>query len=144
MESEGGTYTRFIQLMKQHGYNKDVDFLLGTIASSPPNLRVKLDGMSIELEKDDVIVAEHLTKHKRKIRITSSTVSLSKKKDEGATSEELSGAYKHAHDVSITNGNFSATEAEIEYLDELKAGERVLVAEIENGQQYVILDRIGR
>ncbi|MED4729188.1 DUF2577 domain-containing protein [Aneurinibacillus migulanus] len=139
METSGNPYTDLVQLMKEHGHNKDVDIVFGTITTPPPNIRVKVDNESLELEKDDVVVLQYLTKHKRKIRITSNTASLSK---EEATSIALDGSpYKHKHDIAVANGSLTVTEAEIEYLDELKAGDRVVLAEIEKGQKYVILDR---
>ncbi|KIV55262.1 hypothetical protein AM501_06680 [Aneurinibacillus migulanus] len=139
METSGNPYTDLVQLMKEHGHNKDVDIVFGTITAPPPNIRVKVDNETLEIEKDDVVILQYLTKHKRKIRITSNTASLSK---EEATSIALDGSpYKHKHDIEVTNGSLTVTEAEIEYLDELKAGERVVLAEIEKGQKYVILDR---
>lgn len=139
METSGNPYTDLVQLMKEHGHNKDVDIVFGTITAPPPDIRVKVDNESLELKKDDVVILQYLTKHKRKIRITSNTASLSK---EEATSIALDGSpYKHKHDIEVSNGSLTVTEAEIEYLDELKAGERVVLAEIEKGQKYVILDR---
>lgn len=136
---EGSWETRGVNVIKRYGHNKDVDIVFGTITAPPPNIRVKVDNESLELEKDDVVVLQYLTKHKRKIRITSNTASLSK---EEATSIALDGSpYKHKHDIEVTNGSLTVTEAEIEYLDELKAGERIVLAEIEKGQKYVILDR---
>ncbi|NME99995.1 DUF2577 domain-containing protein [Aneurinibacillus aneurinilyticus] len=136
---EGSGPAQIAQLISEIGHNKDVDIVFGTITAPPPNIRVKVDNETLELEKDDVVVLQYLTKHKRKIRITSNTASLAK--DE-ATSIALDGSpYKHKHDIEVTNGSLTVTEAEIEYLDELKAGERVVLAEIEKGQKYVILDR---
>lgn len=136
---EGSWETRGVNFIKRFGHNKDVDIVFGTITAPPPNIRVKIDNETLELEKDDVVVLQYLTKHKRKIRITSNTASLSK---EEATSIALDGSpYKHKHDIEVSNGSLTVTEAEIEYLDELKAGERVVLAEIEKGQKYVILDR---
>ncbi|MCP1354670.1 DUF2577 domain-containing protein [Aneurinibacillus migulanus] len=136
---EGSWETRGVNVIKLYGHNKDVDIVFGTITAPPPNIRVKVDNETLEIEKDDVVVLQYLTKHKRKIRITSNTASLSK---EEATSIALDGSpYKHKHDIEVSNGSLTVTEAEIEYLDELKAGERVVLAEIEKGQKYVILDR---
>lgn len=102
---EGNGAARLIQLMRQHGYNKDVDIELATVTSAPPNIKVKIDNMNIELDRDDLIVAQYLTKHKRQVRI-----------DGGAT-------------------------VELEYQDELKVGDRVIVVSANNGQLYFIIDK---
>ncbi|KQC48535.1 hypothetical protein AP057_12735 [Geobacillus sp. Sah69] len=102
---EGNGAARLIQLMRHHGYNKDVDIELATITSAPPNIKVKIDNMNIELDRDDLIVARYLTKHKRQVKI-----------DGGAT-------------------------VEIEYQDELKVGDRVIVVSANNGQLYFVIDK---
>ncbi|UPT60471.1 DUF2577 domain-containing protein [Geobacillus thermoleovorans] len=65
---EGGPATRLIQLIQRYGYNKDVDFELATVVSPPPDLRIKFDQYKgIILEKDDLVVCEHLTQHTRRL-----------------------------------------------------------------------------
>jgi hypothetical protein len=54
---EGNGAARIIQLMRQHGYNKDVDVELGTVISAPPAIKIRLDGDNFEIDKDDVVVA---------------------------------------------------------------------------------------
>ncbi|WP_276914132.1 DUF2577 family protein, partial [Aneurinibacillus aneurinilyticus] len=94
---EGSWETRGVNVIKRYGHNKDVDIVFGTITAPPPNIRVKVDNETLELEKDDVVVLQYLTKHKRKIRITSGSASLFK---EEATSIALDGSpYKHKHDI---------------------------------------------
>lgn len=102
---EGSGATRLIQLIRKHGYNKDVDIELGTVTSSPPDIKIQIDNMKMELDRDDLIVARYLTKHKRQIRI---------------------------------NGGETL---ELEYQDELKIGDRVIVASVKKGQLYIVLDR---
>jgi hypothetical protein len=102
---EGSGAARLIQLIRQHGYNIDVDIELATVTSAPPNLKIKVDNMKIELDRDDLIVAQSLTKHKRQVKI-----------DGGAT-------------------------VELEYQDELKVGDRVIVASANNGQLYFVIDK---
>ncbi|MED4971314.1 DUF2577 family protein [Parageobacillus toebii] len=101
---EGNGAVRLIQLMRQHGYNKDVSIELATVTSPPPNIKIQVDNMKIELDKDDVIIAQYLTKHKRQVRI---------------------------------NGD---TTVELEYQDELKVGDRVIVAS-DRDQVFYIIDR---
>jgi Protein of unknown function (DUF2577). len=102
---EGDGAARLIQLMRQHGYNKDVDFELATVTSAPPNLRIQIDNMKVELDRDDLVVAQYLTKHKRQVKI---------------------------------NGG---TTVELEFQDELKVGDRVIVASTRNDQLYIVLDK---
>jgi hypothetical protein len=101
----GSGASQLVQLMRQYGYNKDIDVELATVTSAPPNLRIKIDNMSVDLDKDDVIVAQYLTGHARK--------------------------------VSINGG----AESTLQYNDELKVNDRIIVASINKGQSYVILDR---
>lgn len=53
---EGNGAARFIRLIQQHGYNKDIDVALGTVTAAPPAIKIRLDGDSFELDKDDVVV----------------------------------------------------------------------------------------
>jgi len=55
---EGDGAARLIQLMRQYGYNKDVDIELATITNAPPDLKIKVDNMKVELDRDDLIVAQ--------------------------------------------------------------------------------------
>lgn len=103
---EGSPGSQLIQLIRKHGYNKDVDIELATVTAAPPALRVKIDGMKIELEADDFVVAQSVTERTETHRYSDGTT----------------------RDVTIQNA--------------LKAGDRVIVASIKNGQLYVILDRM--
>jgi hypothetical protein len=141
-EIEGSGATQLVQLMKMLGYNKDVDFLLGTITSPPPSIKVKLDKMAVELEKDDVIILQHITNYSVPF-----TASITKAKYESAPSGTLdeqyvdtSGQYA-AQKQSYKSLNFTFDEGTITLKNALKTGDRVIVAEIDNGQKYVILDR---
>lgn len=85
---EGSGAAQLIQLVQRFGYNKDTDIELGTVTAAPPSITVRLDNSPIELDKDDLIVAERVT---------------------------------------IGTG--------------LKAGDRVIVASVNGGQRFIILDR---
>jgi hypothetical protein len=142
-EIEGSGASQLVQLMKTLGYNKDIDFLLGTVTSPPPNIRVKLDKMAVELEKDDVIISQHITNYSVPF-----TASITKAKYESAPSGTLddqyvdtSGQYA-AQKQSYKSLNFTFDAGTLTLNNALKAGDRVIVAEIENGQSYVILDRV--
>jgi Protein of unknown function (DUF2577) len=102
---EGSGAARLIQLIRQHGYNVDVNIEMATVTSAPPDLKIKVDNMKVELDRDDLVVAQYLTKHKRQVKI---------------------------------NGG---TTVELEYQDELKPGDRVIVTSANNGQIYFVLDK---
>lgn len=102
---EGDGAAKLVQLIRRYGYNKDVDIELATVTSAPPDLKIKVDNMKVELDRDDLIVAQCLTKHKRQVKI-----------DGGET-------------------------IELEYQDELKPGDRVIVASANNGQLYFVIDK---
>ncbi|WP_103110283.1 DUF2577 domain-containing protein [Brevibacillus reuszeri] len=117
---EGSKPSQFQALIKTLGYNKDVDIEFATVTAAPPNLRIKIDNMPVELDADDLAICEHLTEHTRKATISGGAVEI-----DGQTS-------------SIT-----VTDADIKLGAALAAGDRVIVASNESAQVYVILDRIG-
>ncbi|WP_433943601.1 DUF2577 domain-containing protein [Paenibacillus sp. SN-8-1] len=105
IEGAGGSQLRSV--IKQLGYNKDVDIEFGTVTAPPPSIRVQVNGMKFELEADDLVIPESLTKYTRK--------------------------------ATISGGS----EVDLVIDNALKAGDRVIVASVNRGQIYVILDRIG-
>lgn len=102
---EGTGASQLVQLIRRIGANTDVTIELATVTSPPPALRIKVDGMKIELESDDLIVAERLTAYSRT--------------------------------VTLNDGE----PVTLAYGDELLAGDRVIVASVNSGQLYVILDK---
>lgn len=66
---EGAGRSKLRHVIRELGYNKDVDIEFATVLAPLPDIRVKVDGQPFELDADDVMVCEHLTKHKRKIAI---------------------------------------------------------------------------
>ena len=57
LKVEGSPASRMVQLMRNHGYNRDVTIELGTIVTPLPSLIVKLASDGLVLERDDLIVA---------------------------------------------------------------------------------------
>lgn len=142
LKPEGSAASQIVQLMKHHGYNKDMDIELGTVTGSAPTLKVKVDNMSIELESDDLIVSEHLTKHKRRIKITTNNAVITGTNYVRTEQEQGSSSVTdNMQMLNVSGGAFSVSEAEIEYLDELQVGDRIIVASVDQGQSYIILDR---
>ncbi|GED14425.1 DUF2577 domain-containing protein [Aneurinibacillus migulanus] len=143
METSGNPYTDLVQLMKEHGHNKDVDIVFGTITAPPPNIRVKVDNESLELKKDDVSVLEHLTRHKRIVTINH-VEKAQRDVGDGVGVDKVSGdgqIFTVNDDLKPPYSSFSYNYVELTFEDVLKVGDRVVLAEIEKGQKYVILDR---
>lgn len=57
---EGGWDSKLTQLIRETGYNKDVDIEIGTVKSITPNLRITIDGLKFDLEEDDLVLAERI------------------------------------------------------------------------------------
>lgn len=135
MRFEGSGSSKLVGLIRDIGYNKDVDIELGTVTAPPPNIKVKIDNMSVELEKDDLVIAERLTNHSRKVTLRSGDVFF------GSTELDGEPIPFPISEISCADGSLTANDATITFLDELKAGDRVIVASMNKGQTYVILDK---
>ncbi|NUU74243.1 DUF2577 family protein [Paenibacillus xylanilyticus] len=66
---EGGGVSQLRGIVKQLGYNKDVDIEMGTITAPLPNISVKLDEANFDLDAEDCDVCEHLREHEREVSI---------------------------------------------------------------------------
>ncbi len=141
---EGSGASQLVQLIRAIGYNSDISIELATVTAAPPELRIKVDHMNVELEKDDLIVSQSLTKYKRQINLKSqgkakiSTSSVDMVYTLGTPSG--AGTLKFTS-FGLSSADQSMEEAELEFTDELKEGDRVIVAGIQQGQIYIILDR---
>jgi len=123
---EGSGVSQFKSVMKQITYIKSADIEFATILAPPPSIRVVVDGMKIELDADDLAICESLTKTTRDITFMADV----------AIEVDIDGILR---DGTIAAG----TSASIETDNALKAGDRVVIASINDGQLYVILDRLG-
>ena len=116
---------------------------LGTVLTPPPALSIQIDGMSVPITKEFIIVAEYLCKHKRngsirsrgKTRIYSENVNDLYPK----SPPQSSHGYQY---IGLNNSDFELIEGEVEFVDELKKGDRIIVASC--GSLYFILDRAVR
>ncbi|PIC72537.1 DUF2577 domain-containing protein [Sporosarcina sp. P17b] len=110
--------------------NSPVELMGAIVTQAPPELTIQLKNDSkLPIPKEIIIVAEHLTRHKRKVQIKSSDI-----KDFTMSPDKDVHGYE-AIDI---------TEAEVTFLDELKAGDEVLVTALQGGQAYYIADRVVR
>lgn len=66
-ELEGNGFSKLAQVMQQAGYNKDVALDVGTVTAAPPNIKIKLSSDGLVVEKDELIIAQHLTTYTVKI-----------------------------------------------------------------------------
>jgi hypothetical protein len=57
MNIEGSAASRMVQLMRKHGYNRDMTIELATVVTPMPDLSVKLGSDGLVLERDDLIIA---------------------------------------------------------------------------------------
>jgi len=105
------------------------EFIEGEVYSAPPNIKLKLkNNNKLIIPSQFITVPEHLKRHKRKANISSSNVS-----------ESMTAAGDPSHTHNITS--ITLRDAEIEFTDELKVGERVMVAVVQGGQSFFIIDR---
>jgi hypothetical protein len=120
---DGSPATKLRGLIGRIGYNTDTLIEFGVVTSVSP-LRIRINGMKIDLEADDLVIAESLTDYTRKVTINGGSIS-------GSVSP--SGAL-----TSLT-----VTDADMMVKGALQVGERVISAQINAGQTYVIIDRVG-
>ncbi|MGG4453221.1 DUF2577 domain-containing protein [Brevibacillus porteri] len=129
---EGSGFSQLRQAIERFGYNPYDKLELATVIASPPELRIKIDNMTIELDADDIVVCEHLTRHKR---IATITHEQDKERDVG----DITPFPKDNDSDGDLYQKLSYIEFQFE--DVLKPGDRVLVSSMNDGQTYVILDR---
>ncbi len=130
---EGDGFSQLRQVVAEVGRNDYDKLELATVTAPPPALRIKIDNMALELEADDLVVAEHLTRHTRIVTITHEQDA---ERDVGDTEpkprdNDSSGSLAWAHSY-----------IELRFEDVLKPGDRVLVSSMNDGQTYVIKDRV--
>lgn len=106
-----------------------VQFLEAVVLTKPPELSIKLkSNAKLIIPKSLLVVAEHLTEHFKTGKVMSEAVE---------SSLSLEGSGPHEHDItSLVLG-----EAIIEFKDELAVGDEVMVASIQGGQSFFIIDR---
>lgn len=151
-ELEGSGASKLVQLIKQGGYNKDVNVEIGTVVSAPPNLKIKIERDDIILEKDDLTVAEHLTRHTRVVtfrkqtKLPDFTTKIRLASDNVSESMTPEGLGPHVHDITQIDmdnvqDDFEMTELEIQFDDELRVGNRVFIVVDDDSQEYYVIDR---
>lgn len=121
---------------------------LGTVTSAPPNIRIRLDHMTVDLEAEDLIICEHLLRHERIVTLEHTTGTPRQLGDKSAlSSASANGQYTPASypppfaaSVNILDFDFSYVKQTFE--DVLKPGDRVAVMAFPNEQKYLVWDRV--
>ncbi|MBU8715386.1 DUF2577 domain-containing protein [Brevibacillus parabrevis] len=129
---EGSGFSQLRQVIAQVGRNDYDKFELATVTSPPPELRIKIDNMSLELDHADLIVAQHLTRH---TRIATITHEQGKERDVGDITP-----FPKDHD-SDGDLHRKLSYIEFQFEDVLKPGDRVYVSSMNDGQTYVVHDK---
>lgn len=124
---EGGSWSRIMQGIRVLGYSKPVNIELATVIEGEPNVRIKLDQDGLILEKDDLIIAKHLTQHERTGKVQSAAI-------DGQTKPGGTGPHTHGYDAMTLN------EAAFTYDSLLVPGTRVIVACLDEDMTYIVLD----
>ncbi|HLO11484.1 MAG TPA: DUF2577 family protein [Pseudoneobacillus sp.] len=147
MAKEGSSYSNLLNLIKDHGYNKDNHTVIGKVISANP-LKIQMDGFI--LEQGDFYIAERLTRHKRIVTInhyenTERDLGDKKEKDYvtssgmGIQSDDRKGPL-NGDTSPYVDTTLVLNFVEIQYEDVLKVGDFVVIL-IDNND-FFIIDRV--
>lgn len=125
----GDPFSKWVQATRKFGRNDSSTMAFGTIVSAPPNIEMRLDNEDVVYDKHDIYVAERLTAHTRIANTFSDAVTMPM---------STQGYNPHTHTITSIN----QTGVLVEYTDELKVGDRVLVECNDETAKYTILDRV--
>lgn len=107
---------------------KPIRLLEAEVVTEPPDIKIRLKGnQKLVIPKELLIISERLQSHRRTVSLTNGFVS-------GTTSSNEN----HGHEVE----ELVWEEAQATFADTLKAGDRVMVAAVQGGQSFFILDRV--
>ena len=132
---EGGTYSKFVQMMRETGYNKSVNVELATVVAAAPNLQITLDADGLTIDKDDLIVMEHLTRHERVV--TLEHVELTER-DLG---DGIGIDHLDTDDLAAPVTTYKHSYVKMTFEDVLKVGDRVAVVCLDEDMVYMVIDR---
>ena len=101
---------------------------LATVIQPSP-LIIRVDNMDINLEGDDLIVCEHLLDHEREYT-TKPTLA--------GNTMSVEGYIQHQHQIY----SLEIQEQIVQFITNLKEGDRVAVQSLPGGQQYLVFDKV--
>ncbi|MED4399767.1 DUF2577 family protein [Metabacillus fastidiosus] len=139
LQIEGDGFSKIIQIMRETGYNKGETHILGTVTKKPPDLKIKLDNFPFELDKNDLIIAEHLTRHKRIVTIRhleGAERNLGDRMEKDYCEGDLI-----SDDLVAPYTSFAFNYVEMQYEDVLKEDDRVIVIVNEEDMTFTVYDR---
>jgi len=116
---EGNSFSNILLMMKNQGYNKDNDIIIGTVKSILP---LKIEIGNFILEEDDFFIVDGLKDSIRDIELSVLAVA-------GSTAT----ASSHVHSLQP----FEITQATMTIKSPLKVGDAVLVL-IQDSDFYII------
>ena len=119
---EGSGASRLIGLFRPN--TKPVSITLATVTALPPEISVRVDGDSVDTPHEGIIVAEHLTEHKRTITF----------------SDDVSGHVDGYHGPGSLR-NLQIARKQMTVHCDLKVDDRVIVAIADDGQLVYVLDK---
>lgn len=119
---EGSGASRLLQMFKSD--TTPVTLTLATITALPPEISIRVDGDSIDTPHEGIIVAEHLTEHKRTISF----------------SDDATGHVDGFHGAGALR-DLQITKKEMTIHCDLIEGDRVIVAIADDGQLVYVLDK---
>lgn len=115
---EGNGAQRLLQLLGPKG--QLTALTLATVVSPSP-ISIQVDGDTETTPSEGIIMAEHLTEHTRTISLQGGTVN-------GSTSDG-------------TLSSLTVTDAKMTFKNDLKVGDRLIVAITNDGQLIYVLDK---
>lgn len=98
---------------------------LATVTALPPEMAVQVDGDSVETPSEGVVIAEHLTEHRRTVSFTGGTIS---------------GNVDGYHGPGSLR-TLEITKGELTLHCDLKIGDKVIVAVSNDGQVVYVFDK---
>jgi hypothetical protein len=64
LKIEGDGHSKLVQLIREIGYNRDIDVKFATITSVSP-MRVRLDGDSFDMDPEEIIMTERFSESQK-------------------------------------------------------------------------------
>lgn len=137
--SEGNSYVKLLQMMKNEGYNKNTNIIIGKVISSSP---LEIDMGEYTIKEDDFFIAERLTRHSRIVTLNHQENAVRELGDGTEKDKVTSSKYPsdYTDDMVSPYTSFSYQYLELKFEDILKVGDKVIVL-IDNSDFYII-DRV--
>lgn len=121
-----------------------VNLFPGTITSVNP-LEIYVHP-KLTLKKDFIVISESLMRHRRTVTFKSAVnIRLGSTAIDGVTESGGGPAHTHGYDTMTLNAvhnDFAIDSAVIEFEDELKVDDQVMLIRMQGGQRFYVVDRV--